>query len=105
MKNLLINFRAIDWEIPGIGVKQKIYSDGNSRLRLIHFSDDFVEKEWCLKGHQGYVLEGEMDINFSGNKKSYKKGDGLWIETGESEKHKVIIEKGKFVELILFERV
>lgn len=103
MKKLLINFNAIDWEIPSTGVKQKIYSEGNSRLRLIRFSDDFVEEEWCLKGHQGYVIEGEMEINYSGIKKSYKKGDGLWIESGELEKHKVIIEKGKFVELILFE--
>ncbi len=44
-----------------------------------------------------------MKINFNEQVQEYKKNDGLWIEEGESNKHKVIIEKGKFVTLILFE--
>ena len=44
-----------------------------------------------------------MQIDFNGIIKPYKKGDGLWISQGENSKHKVPIEKGKHVELILFE--
>jgi len=44
-----------------------------------------------------------MTIDFDGSSSHYKKGDALWIESGEAEKHKVLIAKGKFVELILFE--
>ena len=44
-----------------------------------------------------------MQIDFNGIIKPYKKGDGLWISQGENSKHKVLIEKGKHVELILFE--
>ncbi len=98
-----IDFEHIPWEEPATGVAQKIYSDGKSRLRLLRFSDDFVEQEWCAKGHVGYVLDGEMDIDFNGTRQHYKKGDGLWIGKGEAAKHKVMIEKGKFIVLILFE--
>lgn len=99
----LIHFENIDWERPKEGVEQKVYTDGNQQLRLLRFRDSFVEEEWCLNGHVGFVLEGEMDINFNGVITKYKKGNGLWINEGESSKHKVMIEKGKQIELILFE--
>lgn len=103
MTEYLIHFENINWETPHKGVLQKIHSDGSKRLRLLRFNDDFTEKEWCTKGHIGFVLKGEMSINFNGTLKHYKKGNGLWINKGNTDKHKVIIEKGKEVELILFE--
>ena len=99
----LIKFEHIAWERPHEGVKQKVYSDGKTRLRLLQFNEDFIENDWCLKKHIGYVLNGEMKIDFDGTIKHYKKGDGLWIPEGIDSKHKVLIEKGKHVELILFE--
>ena len=33
----------------------------------------------------------------------FEKGDGLCLNAGDDEKHKVSVEKGKFVRLILFE--
>ena len=98
-----IDFQNIKWEKPQTGVEQKVYSFGNQKIRLLRFFDDFVEEDWCLNGHIGYVLNGEMKIDFNGIIKKYKKGDGLWIQKGKSSKHKAIIEKGKQVELILFE--
>jgi quercetin dioxygenase-like cupin family protein len=64
-----------------------------------------VEEDWCLNGHVGYVLSGEMSINFNGIIHHFKQGDGLWIEPTAAHQHKVMIEKGKQVELILFEAV
>ena len=105
MTDNLIHFENLDWERPKEGVEQKVYSVGNERLRLLRFQDSFIEKEWCFDGHIGFVLQGEMKIDFNGTIKNYKKGDGLWINEGESSKHKVIIEKGKQIELILFESI
>ena len=105
MTDNLIHFENLDWERPKEGVEQKVYSVGNERLRLLRFQDSFIEKEWCFDGHIGFVLQGEMKIDFNGTIKNYKKGDGLWINGGESSKHKVIIEKGKQIELILFESI
>lgn len=105
MSNNLIPFKKINWENPDKGVKQKIYYQGNKRLRLLTFKDSYIEEDWCTKNHIGYVLSGKMKIDFNGDIKFYKKGDGLWINAGESNKHKVIIDKGKQVTLILFESV
>jgi len=103
MTDKLICFDKMDWEKPNKGVEQKIYSDGEKRLRLLKFSDDFIENDWCLSAHVGFVLDGEMKIDFNGDINFYKKGDGLWINKGDKSKHKVIIEKGKQIKLILFE--
>jgi len=103
MNKRLVQFENIEWDTSEVGVEQKVYSKGNKVLRLLKFKDDFFEKDWCLKEHYGYVLEGEMKIDFNGKIESYKKGEGVWIEYGEEFKHKVIIEKGKEVLLILFE--
>lgn len=105
MNDHLIHFEALDWESSHRGVEQKVFTIGKRRLRLVRFRDTFLEEEWCLKGHVGFVVEGEMKIDFNGVIQEFKKGDGLWIEEGGASRHKVIMEKGKEVELILFESV
>ncbi len=103
MNENLIRFVKLNWETPAEGVEQKVYSNGHQRMRLLRFYDNFVETEWCTNGHVGYILKGEMKISFNGIIKSYRQRDGLWIEGGEKSKHKVIMEKGKQAEIILFE--
>ncbi len=103
MINKLIKFESMPWETPHKGVAQKVYIEDTNRLRLLRFNDDFMEEDWCLNGHVGFVVEGEMNVDFNGEMTVYKKGDGLWIPAGENSKHKVIMEKGKEVLLILFE--
>lgn len=105
MKNSLLKFNDLEWDEPKLGVKQKVFSDGKSKLRLLQFDESFIEEEWCMKGHVGYVVDGEMTIDFNSIIKHYRRGDGLWIEPGESNKHKVIMKPGSKVELILFESV
>ena len=104
MSKKRIDFSNLEWETPSNGVRQKLFLKGDQRIRLLRFYDDFFEKDWCINGHIGYVTDGEMTVDFNGEIVSYKKGDGLWIESGEYSKHKVSISKGKFVELILFEK-
>jgi hypothetical protein len=104
MLNNLIHFKNIPWEHPQNGAKQKVFSKDGKRLRLLRFSDSFTEEDWCTKGHVGFVVSGEMEIQFKDKIEHYQTGDGLWIEKGEDNKHKVKIKKGKLVELILFER-
>lgn len=101
--NYKILFNQLPWEKPAIGVEQKVIIKKNKTIRLVRFYYNFIEKHWCIRGHIGYVLDGEMTIDFNGQKQIYKKGDGLWIESGEEHKHKASIAKGAFVELLLFE--
>ena len=88
MKNYIIDFESLPWEKPAPGVRFKALIQGQKRLRIIEFSEDFVELDWCIKAHIGYVLEGEMEIEFKDVVRKYKAGDGLFIPKGEENKHK-----------------
>ncbi len=103
MKNHQIIFKDIAWNETSIGAKQKTYQTGNTKIRLIQFTDQFEEKEWCQKGHIGYVLNGEMTIAFEHHEEHFVSGDGFEILAGNADKHKVIIAPHKWAELIVFE--
>lgn len=103
MDNYKIEFQSINWENIAKGAKQKVVLFQSQKLRMLRFESDFVEVDWCLNGHIGYVLAGEMELDFGKERIAYTKGDGFIIPKGNAHKHKAIIEKDKFVELILFE--
>ena len=87
MKKYKIDFKSLTWETPVIGVKCKVYEENNRKLRLVEFSQGFVELGWCRKGHIGFVLKGEIEIKFSGESVFFSSGDGLFIPAGENHKH------------------
>lgn len=103
MRDYLIDFRKINWENPALGISHKVYISDSMKIRLLEFNDELFEKEWCLKGHVGYVLEGNLSIDFSGELVEFKHGDGLFIPEGT--KHKAKIAKGEKALLIMFEKV
>jgi len=86
------------------GVQFKSYEQGGRKLRLVEFSKEFIELDWCTKGHIGYILAGKLEVDFDGNKIIFEQGDGLFIPAGEEDKHiaKVITD---VVKLILVENV
>jgi quercetin dioxygenase-like cupin family protein len=43
---------------------------------------------WCEKGHYGYIIEGELEIEFTNEKIIYKKGVGVFIPEGDEHKHR-----------------
>ena len=87
MEQHRINFDSMDWETPANGVRFKAYPYGDKKLRLVEFSKEFIEPDWCTKGHIGYILEGQMEIDFDGNKEVFGPGDGVFIPAGQEHKH------------------
>jgi quercetin dioxygenase-like cupin family protein len=87
------------WETPVAGVRSKAYKQGTRKLRLVEFTKEFVEPDWCTKGHIGYVLDGRVEINFGGRAIVFGQGDGLFISAGEEHKHaaKVLTDKVKMI--------
>src|SRR4030042_1414624 len=104
MVEYLIDFKKIAWESPALGIRHKIFVKDGKRIRLVEFSDNFVEPEWCIRGHIGYVLEGRISIDFDGKQMEFKAGDGLFITEGEANRHKGSIRKAQKALIILFER-
>ncbi len=102
MEQYKIDFESMAWESPAVGVRFKAYEQGGKRLRLVEFSKEFVEPDWCTNGHIGLILEGKMEIDFDGNVIIFKAGDGVFIPAGEEYKHKGRVLTGK-VKAILVE--
>ena len=88
MEQCRIDFESMAWESPAAGVRFKAYEQGGRKLRLAEFSKEFVEPDWCTKGHIGYILEGQMEIDFDGQAIVFGPGDGVFIPAGEEHKHK-----------------
>jgi quercetin dioxygenase-like cupin family protein len=81
-------FDAIAWETPAPGVRSKAVVRGGKKLRLVEFSAEFVEPEWCTDGHAGLVLEGEMELDVDGRVVRLRAGDALMVPSGETHRHR-----------------
>ena len=88
MKNYLIDFKNMGWETPAPGVRYKVYTHDNHKIRLVEFTEEFVEDDWCTKGHTGYILEGNLLIEFNESLSTFRAGDGFFIPEGEENRHK-----------------
>ncbi len=88
MAQYKIDFGSMAWETPAEGVRFKAYEQGSRKLRLVEFAKEFVEPDWCSKGHIGYILEGKMEIDFNGESIVFGPGDGVFIPAGPEHKHK-----------------
>lgn len=87
MEQCKIDFTSIPWEIPAKGARFKAYKQNGKQVRLVEFTDELVETDWCTEGHIVYILEGQLEVNFNGNVVVFNKGDGLFIPAGEKDKH------------------
>jgi len=55
---------------------------------LAEFTKEFIEADWCVKGHTGYVLEGVIEVDFQTRQEVFVAGDGLFIPPGNEHGHK-----------------
>jgi hypothetical protein len=88
MDNPRVELIASEWQVTAPGARQKVAEHAGKRVRLIEFSEGFVEHDWCSRGHAGYVLEGAMDIVLEhGPAVRFGPGDALVLRAG-TDKHK-----------------
>ena len=99
MEQYKIDFESMAWEVPARGARFKAFEQDGRKLRLVEFSKEFIEPDWCTKGHIGYILEGQMEIDFDGNVIVFGRGDGVFIPASEEHKHKerVLTDKVKAI--------
>jgi ethanolamine utilization protein EutQ (cupin superfamily) len=102
MAHQRIDFQSLPWESPAPGIRFKAHVVEGKKIRLLEFTDQLFERDWCLKEHFGYVLEGRLTIDFQGNIVEYEAGDGLVISEGEH--HKAHVARGERALMIMFEK-
>jgi quercetin dioxygenase-like cupin family protein len=94
LKNYKADFGSIEWEIPFEGVRHKYLDQDGQRLRLVEYSKE-MPPHWCEKGHYGYVISGQMEIEFDYKKEIYKSGDGVILPAGAEYRHKAKVISDK----------
>jgi len=82
-----VDFNGLDWESPIHGMRQKVFTEGTRRVRLVEYSAD-MEPHWCEKGHYGYILEGSFALEFDSGMVVYEAGDGVFIRGGAEHRHR-----------------
>lgn len=75
-----VDFRHIPWTAPAEGIRVKATRRQGHQLRLLEFSPGFSESEWCRRGHIGYVLAGQLVLQFTRRSETLAEGDAFVIE-------------------------
>jgi quercetin dioxygenase-like cupin family protein len=88
MKQYRVLFDTLEWQSPIHGTRLKVFRSGIKQLRLVEFTSEFVEPDWCEKGHIGFVIQGELEIDFRGQLVRYPEGSGIFIPSGSASGHK-----------------
>ena len=82
-----VDFSNLEWESPLEGVKHKYIDQDHLRLRLVEYSKA-MQPHWCEKGHYGYLIDGQMEIEYEGATIIYNQGDGIFIPDGSEHRHR-----------------
>jgi hypothetical protein len=88
LKQYRVLFDELEWQDGIPGARFKVFREGAKQLRLLEFTSEFVEPDWCEKGHIGFVVHGELEIDFCGQLVCYSEGSGIYIPSGSSSAHK-----------------
>lgn len=74
----------------GLRTDRVMPCEGSRQIRLVEFDTSDGAEQWCEAGHIGYVLKGALSISFNGDVVSFRAGDGLFIPSGASSKHRSV---------------
>ena len=87
MTSYQIDFSSLEWESPMEGIRHKVFTDGHKKLRLVEYFPT-MPLHWCQKGHFGYILEGNLQIEFDAVTRVFRQGDGVFIPDGATHRHR-----------------
>ena len=83
-----IDFERLSWDIGPTGIRSKTGHGDGRQVRLVELEGNNREHDWCVTGHVGYVLEGELEIAFEDRTERFTTGAGFFIRSGEDQRHK-----------------
>ncbi len=63
---------------------------------MVEFERELRELDWYRKGHVGYVLAGEGELQLDEQTIRFKAGDGLFLPTGEEHQHRLRVVSAPF---------
>ena len=86
LENYKLVFDDLPWFEAGDGMRYKRIQQGDTQLRLVEWDRAMVHANWCFKGHIGYVIEGEVEIDIAGKvgESVLSASDGKVVYAGNS---------------------
>jgi quercetin dioxygenase-like cupin family protein len=93
MSEYKLDFSEIEWTEAPNGARFKMFERDGKTIRLVEFAGAFEEIDWCEKAHIGFVVEGDLEIDFGEEKILYTQGDGVFIPPETKHKAKHLSEK------------
>ena len=95
-----IDFELLPWEyLPG-NIIQKRKENSLMKFRKIRLYSGYVS-EHCTRAHFGYVIDGNIEIDFESDSIVFQKGDGIEIPGGKNHCHRLKVPE--YAELFLME--
>ena len=89
-----IRFDTLPWETVSAHARQKQFASEGRSVRLLELEEGFCESDWCRRSHTGYVIEGELRVQFVDDSVTLKPGDALVLLGGEAGRHKAEVNRG-----------
>jgi hypothetical protein len=81
----LVPLSGTGWadDAPGIRARAVEGVDGR-RFAIVEYGPGAAREDWCLDGHYGLVLEGEIEYHFEDGSPPLRiaAGDALWLVGG-----------------------
>jgi quercetin dioxygenase-like cupin family protein len=99
----IVDLAQSEWEHPAPACRMKECRRHGVLVRLVEFARGYQENGWCTQAHTGYVLSGELDIEFRLGTVRAAAGDAIVIPPGALHEHRAHVV-GDVARLILFER-
>ncbi len=84
-----VAFSDVDWEptLEGTARLKRVARAGKV-LRLVELTPATAHPHWCEIGHVGMIVEGDLEIDFDGEKIVFQAGDALVIPDGAKDRHR-----------------
>ncbi len=78
--------QSLQPEVPGIA--SRALDVNGVRWALVEYEPGVLREEWCLEGHSGLVLEGEVTYEFEGGREpmALRQGDAFTLADGEAHR-------------------
>ena len=74
---------TLAWEKLDEGVRAKVATLGPAQFRLLELRSEAEHDDWCERGHLGYVLSGELELQFDDSVVRVEEGCGFRIPMGQ----------------------
>jgi quercetin dioxygenase-like cupin family protein len=78
--------QSLDPEAPGIA--SRALDVNGVRWALVEYEPGVLREEWCLEGHSGLVLAGEVTYEFEGGGEPMTVREGAAFTLADGEAHR-----------------